>query len=245
MSGRCSRPARFFVTQPPARLRIAWVPNHNHIEFGRVRAQSMQRDSRGRPSGDGSEGPADAGRRLFAEYETRPAFYDEMFEASGVPRIALPAALRGARRDAPGRNRRHAGVRRALLPASGDHLRGLRRGRRAGADHPHRLPAAARRRRRLGPGGAGPAAAAGGAEPLPRRCLRAGADPRGRGGAGGPGAGLPAVPGRDAGPGGAPRRLRRALRHRHRAHQRRLRGAGGQPAGALRRLLHAGQPALR
>ena len=46
----------------------------------------MRRDSRGRPLEADSDGPAEAGKRLFAAYETRPAFYDEMFEATGVPR---------------------------------------------------------------------------------------------------------------------------------------------------------------
>ena len=46
----------------------------------------MRRDSRGRPLEADSDGPAEAGNCLFAAYETRPAFYDEMFEATGVPR---------------------------------------------------------------------------------------------------------------------------------------------------------------
>ena len=194
----------------------------------------MSRESRGRQSEADREDPEEAGTRLFAAYKTRPAFFDEMFEATGVPRAHCRELCEALDGDAPGRDRRHAGLRRAFLPAPGDHVCGLRRGRRAGADHAHRLPAEAPRRCRLGPGRARPAAAAGGAQPLPRRCLRAGADSRGRGRSGGPGTRLPAIPGRDAGPGGAARRLRRTLRHRHRADQRRLRGAGGQSAGAVR-----------
>ena len=46
----------------------------------------MSRESLGRQSGAESDGPEEAGQRLFAAYETRPAFFDEMFEATGVPR---------------------------------------------------------------------------------------------------------------------------------------------------------------
>ena len=45
----------------------------------------MRRESLGRRSAADGESPA-AERRLFAGYETRPAFYDEMFEATGLPR---------------------------------------------------------------------------------------------------------------------------------------------------------------
>ena len=60
----------------------------------------MSRELRGRQSGAGSGGPDDAGQRLFAAYETRPAFYDEMFEATGLPRAhcrELCEALDGMR----------------------------------------------------------------------------------------------------------------------------------------------------
>ena len=46
----------------------------------------MSRESRGRQSEADREDPEEAGTRLFAAYETRPAFFDEMFEATGVPR---------------------------------------------------------------------------------------------------------------------------------------------------------------
>ena len=60
----------------------------------------MRRELRGRPSGADREDPEEAGTRLFAAYETRPAFFDEMFEATGVPRAhcrELCEALDGMR----------------------------------------------------------------------------------------------------------------------------------------------------
>ena len=57
----------------------------------------MRRESFGRQSGADDGGPA-AEKRLFAGYETRPAFYDEMFDAGGTPRAhcrALCEALDG------------------------------------------------------------------------------------------------------------------------------------------------------
>ena len=45
----------------------------------------MRRESLGRRSAADGDSPA-AKQRLFAGYETRPAFYDEMFEATGLPR---------------------------------------------------------------------------------------------------------------------------------------------------------------
>ncbi|CAI8053149.1 Uncharacterized protein sll0335 [Geodia barretti] len=60
----------------------------------------MSRESRGRQSEADREDPEEAGTRLFAAYETRPAFFDEMFEATGVPRAhcrELCEALDGMR----------------------------------------------------------------------------------------------------------------------------------------------------
>ena len=60
----------------------------------------MRRELRGRPSGADREDPEEVGTRLFAAYETRPAFFDEMFEATGVPRAhcrELCEALDGMR----------------------------------------------------------------------------------------------------------------------------------------------------
>ena len=60
----------------------------------------MRRELRGRQSEADREDPEEAGTRLFAAYETRPAFFDEMFEATGVPRAhcrELCEALDGMR----------------------------------------------------------------------------------------------------------------------------------------------------
>ena len=60
----------------------------------------MGRESPGGQAEAVSDGPAEAGQRLFAAYETRPAFFDEMFEATGVPRAhcrELCEALDGMR----------------------------------------------------------------------------------------------------------------------------------------------------
>ena len=70
----------------------------------------MRRESPGRQAGADSEGPA-AEERLFAGYETRPAFYDEMFEATGVPRAhcrELCAALDAMPHDAIAAMQEHA-----------------------------------------------------------------------------------------------------------------------------------------
>ena len=53
---------------------------------------------------------------------------------------------------------------------------------------------------------------------------------------------LPAVPPRDARRPARPRHVGLHLRHRHRAHDRRLPRAGGQPARALRGVVHDRQP---
>ena len=45
----------------------------------------MNRETGGRQSMADGSGPSVA-KRLFADYETRPAYYDEMFAATGVPR---------------------------------------------------------------------------------------------------------------------------------------------------------------
>ncbi len=61
----------------------------------------MAGESLGRQSGAEGDGPG-SGERLFAGYETRPAFYDEMFAASGEPRPhcrELCEALDGMPRD--------------------------------------------------------------------------------------------------------------------------------------------------
>ena len=84
------------------------------------------------------------------------------------------------------------------------------------------------------------------AEHLPRRHLRRPEDPDGRRGAARAGAGRALLPPRDAAPLCAAQRLRQRLRQRPDPRRgRRVRGAGGQSARPLRRLLHAGQPRRR
>ena len=137
----------------------------------------MSRESLGGQTGADSDGPASTGQRLFAAYETRPAFYDEMFEASGAPRAhcrELCEALDGMRpaeiaamQEYAERSFLHQGITFAVYGEEGAQERIIP------IDFLPRL----RRRRQLGPGRAGPEAAARGAQPLSRRRLRAGADP--------------------------------------------------------------------
>ena len=75
--------------------------------------------SPGGESGAGGAGPA-AGERLFAGYRTRPAFFDEMFEATGAPRPhcrelcaaldAMPPAEIAAMREHAERSFLHQGI---------------------------------------------------------------------------------------------------------------------------------------
>ena len=179
---------------------------------------------------------------LFSSYDVGVG-YDEMFDAGGAARAAVPAALRGAARRlargagaAPGRGRQG-------LSDPGHHLHRLRR--RAGhrADLSVRPAAAHHHRRRVADARTRPDAAADRDQPVPQGRLPRGPDPRRRRRAARPALELPALPPRDARRPRPPRHLRVGRRHRSRAPRGRpLRRARGQPARAERRVLHAREP---
>ena len=171
------------------------------------------------------------------------AAFDEMKGARRRRAAGLWRAVALARRGAARRARLPPARGRAAVPPHRHHLRGLRRGRRAGtADPVRRHPAHPVRRRMAAPGN-GPRAARQGAQSVHQGHLRRARDPARRHRArrsGVPQSGLP--PG-DERPERAARHLRAHRRHRHRARRcRHLLRARGQCAHALRRLLHAGEP---
>ena len=146
---------------------------------------------------------------------------------------------------------RPAGRGRNDLPPRRHHLRGVRREGRGRLRHrtadPLRPDPAHHPQSRVARDGKGPGAARHRAEPLPPRRLSRPGDPEGRCRAARAGAEQLAVPARDARRGRARRRVLAHLRRGHRARRRRRRQrpllrAGGQPACAQRRELHARRP---
>ena len=131
----------------------------------------------------------------------------------------------------------------AVVPPHRHHLRGLRRGRGAGAADPVRRHPAHPFGGRMGRAAARPGAARQGDQRLHQGHLRPARNPQGRHRARGSGVPESGVPAGDERPEGAARHLRAYRRHRHRARRRRrLLRARGQCAHAVRRLLHAGEP---
>ena len=172
-----------------------------------------------------------------------PNFYDEMYSTAATVRshycgFADWLALQPPRSDRP-----ETGRSRAHLPARGDHLRRVWRQRRQGAADPVRHHSARDQCRRVGPAASGPGPARHRAEQVPARCLPRPEHPEGGHHPARTDRAERAVPAGDA-------RRRRAGRHlcphrrgRHRARRRgRVLRARRQPAGAVRRLLHAGKP---
>ena len=156
---------------------------------------------------------------------------------------ALPGLCRLARADRRVADRAEAGRGGARVPPRRHHVRGLRRGRRDRAPDPVRHRAADHSGGRVGDARAGLEAARARAQPVPRRRLSRAEDPEGRRDSRRACARQHAVPARDGGDGRSGRHLRAHRGRRHRARRRgRVLRARGQPARAVRRVVHAREP---